>query len=118
MAVVDARVRSSRTIAALLAGALLGACAVLLTTREAPAPVRSDVATLDQETPDVIDMPMERAIDTLVDAGFRVMAVGRGRIKIHELGVRGHIVRVQGWHGTELRYCTARLPDCVAVPSR
>jgi hypothetical protein len=70
---------------------------------------------LDFQSPDVTDLPVARAIDRLVAAGYRVVAVGHGPVQLQERGFRGNVLRIQGRDGTRLRYCSARLPDCVPI---
>jgi hypothetical protein len=67
------------------------------------------------DSPRVTDQPMDHAIDTLIDAGYRVVAVGHGKVILQEMGFVGGVLRVQGETGYRLRYCTARLPDCVPI---
>lgn len=69
------------------------------------------------ESPRVTDLPMSDAIATLVDNGYRVVAVGRGKVTLQELGSRGHVLRIVGEHGSELRYCDSRFPECVPIGS-
>ncbi len=103
---------------ALVVGIAAGALTAQL-LQDAPPADRGARGTLfSDHSPSVVDMPMGEAIDTLVEARFRVVAVGRGRVKLQELGVRRSVVRVQGRQGAGLRYCTARLPDCVPIPAR
>lgn len=111
---VDARVRWGWIALTLVVGVALGVLASQLLDGKDVARADTDGRSFD-EAPRVIDVPMESAIDRLVQAGFRVMAVGHGKVKLQELGPRGSILRIQGWSGTRLRYCTARLPGCVFV---
>jgi hypothetical protein len=67
------------------------------------------------DSPRVTDMAMPDAIETLVSDGYRVVAVGHGRVVLQEMGSSGHVLRVVGEEGGRLRYCTARLPNCVAI---
>lgn len=67
------------------------------------------------ESPDVTELSMAEAIDVLVSKGYRVVAVGRGDVVLQEHGFRGQVLRVQGELGHRLRYCTARMPRCVAI---
>ena len=67
------------------------------------------------DSPRVTDLPMQEAIDTLVSSGYRVVGVGHGRVALQEEGFRGQVLRIVGEDGAALRYCTARLPDCVAI---
>jgi hypothetical protein len=67
------------------------------------------------DSPRVTDIVMPEAIETLVSAGYRVVAEGRGRVVLQENGFRGHVLRLVGEDGGRLRYCTARLPNCVAI---
>ncbi len=67
------------------------------------------------DSPRVTDLPMGEAIDNLVSSGYRVVAVGTGRVVLQEKGFRGHVLRIVGEDGGGLRYCTVRLPNCVAI---
>ena len=69
------------------------------------------------DSPQVTDLPMRDAISTLVADGYRVVAVGRGTVTLQEKGSRGHVLRVVGEHGSKLRYCNSRFPDCVPIQS-
>ena len=98
---------------ALVAGALAGGLTSYYGIQKTDTIVNNP--PMEIESPNVTGRPMPEAIDTLVEAGFRVVAVGHGDVMAHEIGVVGQTLRVQGEHGYELRYCTARLPDCVPI---
>ena len=112
--VVDARFRCSSIALTLVVGLALGVLGSQLVDGN-DAGANGERWEFHDESPRIVDVPMGAAIDRLVDAGFRVMAVGHGKVKLQELGTRGHVLRIVGWSGTRLRYCTARLPNCVFV---
>lgn len=67
------------------------------------------------DSPRVTDMAMPDAIETLISDGYRVVTIGHGRVVLQEKGSPGHVLRIVGEEGGRLRYCTARLPNCVAI---
>jgi hypothetical protein len=113
--VAVARSRWTPALVALVLGVALGPLVAPYGINKDGSDVYISSPPAEFDSPSVVDMPVPDAIDRLVDAGYRVVAVGDGKVKLQELGFRGSVLRIQGWEGTRLRYCTARLPGCVRI---
>ena len=103
------RIRWSLVLAALLIGALGGGLFSFYGISKDGTDSYITHPPAKFESPRVTDLPMREAIDTLVAEGYRVVAVGTGRVTLQEKGFPGHVLRIVGEDGDSLRYCTETL---------
>lgn len=93
---------------------------ILLATGSCEALLERDVEVIEKDpqfdSPRVTDLGVREGLQILLDDGYEVVVVGRGKIVLQELGYKGSVLKIRGDAGKRMRYCSPSLRQCVPIP--
>lgn len=115
MTVTQPRTRWSLVALALLVGLAAGALFSYYGISKDGTDTQIVAEPREFDSPRVADLPMQEAIEALVEDGYDVVAVGTRKVVLQELGFRGSVLRLRGEHGKKLRYCSQHFAACVPI---